>query len=98
LYLYDSNFNQIKLSESSFATSESFSAALASGESYFLLVTAFDTSFQASPYTLAINVSTGGGGGGSMGFAGLLLLLLSRLSLLREKPRVEQLLLASVRR
>lgn len=98
LYLYDTNLNQIELSESTFATAESFSAVLSSGESYFLLVTAFDTSFQTSPYTLAINLNTDGGGGGSMGFAGLLLLLLSRLPLLRKKPGVKQLLLASVRR
>ena len=93
LYLLDSTLNEVKFSDSTFSPTESFSATLASGKSYYLLVTAFDTMSLTSLYNMKINLNTDGEGGGSFGFIGLLMLLLSRLYLLRKKAYTEQLLL-----
>ena len=80
LYLLDSSFNIMQLSEGAISSSENFSAPLIAGETYYVQVSAFDTLGVPRTYTLTIAtlVKKSGGGGGSLGVYVLLLILLSR--------------------
>jgi hypothetical protein len=109
LYLIDSGLNLVAQSESATATTESFNASLSAGETYYVLVSGYDTSSVTRSYSLGISAissssaGAGGGGGGSgssgsMGIFVLLLIMVSRMFRMAKNHTFHDLVISSSRR